>query len=78
MQMGVEIRGRSEALNETDHAALGFDALESRLFDQKRGNDPVDDLQDGREQFGMCVENSKRSGIGNESTHRRTGTRGMT
>ncbi len=28
-------------------------AFESRLFDQKCGNDPVHDLQDGREQVGM-------------------------
>jgi hypothetical protein len=26
------------------------------LLDQKCGNDPVDDLQDGREQFRMCSE----------------------
>jgi len=37
MQMDVEIGGRSEALNEGDRAALGFDAFESRLFDQKPG-----------------------------------------
>jgi len=56
---------------------LPFGALESGLWDEKCGNDPVDDLQDGREQLG-CVANSKRTGIGNESIHWRTGTRGMT
>ena len=35
MQMDVEIGGRAEALNEGDRAALGFGALEPRLFDQK-------------------------------------------
>ena len=34
----------------------GFGALESRLFGEKCGNDPVDDLQDGREQLRMCSE----------------------
>jgi hypothetical protein len=35
-----------------EHAWVG--AFESRLFDQKRGNDPVDDLQHGGQQMGMC------------------------
>jgi len=35
---------------------LPFGALESGLWDEKCGNDPVDDLQDGREQLGMCSE----------------------
>lgn len=43
---GDFVSGRAEALNEGDRAALGFDALEPRLFDQKGRNDPVDDLQD--------------------------------
>ena len=42
----------------------------------KRGNDPVDDLQDGREQPGMCSEQQAKRDR-NESSHCRTGTRGM-
>ena len=48
--------GRAETLDERDGAGVGFGALESCLLDQKCGNDPVDDLQDGREQFRMCSE----------------------
>ncbi len=47
--MYVQVGGRSKALYQRDGTALGFGALESRLLDQKRGNDPVDDLQHGRE-----------------------------
>ena len=54
--MDVQIGGRSEALDERDGAGVGFGALESGLLDQKCGNDPVDDSQDGREQLGMCSE----------------------
>ncbi len=53
---GDFVSGRAEALNEGDRAALGFGAFESRWLDQKCGNDPVDDLQDGREQLRMCSE----------------------
>ena len=35
-------------------ARVGFGALESGLLDQKCGNDPVDDSQDGREELWMC------------------------
>jgi hypothetical protein len=77
MQMNVEIGGRVETLNQCDGASCGFDAFESGLLDQKCGNDPVDDLQDGREQLRMRSEQQAK-GIGNESTHWRTGTRGMT
>jgi len=41
---------------ERDGAGVGFGTLESRLLDQKCRYDPVDDLQDRREQFGMCSE----------------------
>ncbi|HUL18637.1 MAG TPA: hypothetical protein VLV29_05155 [Steroidobacteraceae bacterium] len=45
MQMNVEIGGRAEALDERDRTAVSLAALQSRLFDQKCGNDAVDDLQ---------------------------------
>ncbi len=51
--MNVEIGGRAKALDKDDGAGVGLGAFESRLFDQKRRNDPVDDLQDRREQMGM-------------------------
>jgi hypothetical protein len=50
---------RSQPLHgfhERDHAGTGIAVLESRLLDRKSGNDPVDDLQDRREQFGMGGE----------------------
>jgi hypothetical protein len=50
---------RSQPLHgfhEHDRAGTGIAVLESRLLDRKSGNDPVDDLQDRREQFGMGGE----------------------
>ena len=58
--MDVQIGGRSEALDQRDGAGGGFGALESRLLDQKCRNDPVDDLQDGREQVRMCSEETTK------------------
>ena len=50
-------RGRAkDGTHQRDGAGVGFGALESGLLDQKCGNDPVDDLQDGREQLRMCSE----------------------
>jgi hypothetical protein len=50
-------RGRAtDGTHQRDGAGVGFGAFESGLLDQKRGNDPVDDSQDGREQLGMCSE----------------------
>jgi hypothetical protein len=45
MQMNVEIGGRAEALDERDRTGVSLAALQSRLFDQKGGNDAVDALQ---------------------------------
>jgi hypothetical protein len=45
MQMNVEIGGATEALDERDRTAVCLAAFASRLFDQKCGNDAVDDLQ---------------------------------
>ena len=53
MHMEVEIGGRAETMDEGDGAGVGLGALESRLFAQKCGDDPVDGLQDRREQLGM-------------------------
>jgi len=39
---------------------VGFGAFEFRLLDQKSANNPVDDLQDGREQLGMCGEEATK------------------
>ena len=43
--MNVEIGRRTEALDERDRTAVSLAAFVSRLFDQKGGNDAVDDLQ---------------------------------
>ena len=45
MQMDVEIGRRAEALDERDRTAVSLAALQSCLFEQERGNDAVDDLQ---------------------------------
>jgi hypothetical protein len=45
MQMNVEIGSRAEALDERDRTGVGLAAFQSRLFDQKCGNDPVNALQ---------------------------------
>jgi len=73
MQMDVEIGGRSEALDERDGAGVGFGALESGLLDQKCGNDPVDDLQDGREQLRMCSEQQAKRDRKHPLAHRHPG-----
>ncbi|MDQ3565393.1 MAG: hypothetical protein M3436_15120 [Pseudomonadota bacterium] len=39
--------------NQRDGAGVSFGTLESRLLDRECRNDPVDDLQDRREQPGM-------------------------
>ena len=49
MQMDVEIGRRAEALDERDRTAVGLAAWQSRLFDQKGGNDAVNALQQRRE-----------------------------
>jgi hypothetical protein len=50
------VSDRAETLDQRDGLGLGFGALESRLLDQKCGNDPVDDLQRGGAQVGMGGE----------------------
>ena len=45
MQMNVEIGRRAEALDERDRTGVSLGAFQSRLFDQKCGNDAVNALQ---------------------------------
>ena len=54
--MDIEVGGRAKALDEGHRAGVGFGAFESRLFNQKCRYGPVDDLQDRREERGMCSE----------------------
>src|SRR3954471_23208572 len=77
MQMNVEMGRRAEALDERDRTAVSLAAFASRLFDQKGGNDTMDVCNSGESRSGWAA-NRMRSGIGNESTHWRTGTRGIT
>ena len=56
VQMDVEVGGRANRLPEGHRAGVGFGAFESRLFNQKCRYGPVDDLQDRREERGMCSE----------------------
>ena len=53
MQINVQVSRRAEALDERERTAMSLAALESRLLDQKCGNDAVDALQQRREQIGM-------------------------
>jgi transposase InsO family protein len=62
MQMNIQIGRRAEALDERDRTAVSLAALQSRLFDQKCGDDAVDALQQRREQFGMGSEQDARAG----------------
>ena len=48
----LRLAAEPKPLDERDGAGVGFGALEPPLLDQKCGNDPVDDSQDGREQLG--------------------------
>src|SRR3954463_13174534 len=61
MQMDVEIGRRAEALDERDCAAVSLATFASRLFDQKGGNDAVDDLQQWGEQIGMGGQQDARA-----------------
>lgn len=56
MQMDVEIGGGAEALDDGDGAVVGFAAFECRLFEQKLGNDALNDLQYRGEQLRMVGE----------------------
>ena len=49
--MNVQIGGGAKALDQGDGAGVGFAAFEPCLFDQKAGNDAVNDLQYRREQL---------------------------
>ena len=53
MQMNVQVGGRAEALDEGDGTGGGLIALLAGLFEQERGNRPMDDLQYREEQVGM-------------------------
>ena len=45
--MNIQIGSRAEALDERDRAGVGFATFDSRLLDQKCGNDAMDHLQHG-------------------------------
>ena len=61
-QVNVQIGGGAKALDEGDGAGGGFAAFDARLPDQMRRNDPVNDLQYRREQFGMDREQAAQWG----------------
>ena len=62
MQMDVQIGGGAKTLDEGDRAGVGCTASQSRLFEQKSRDDPVDDAQHRREQLGMSGEqNAQRN-----------------
>ena len=63
MQMDVQVGGRAKALDESDRARVGCATFQSRLLDQKARDNPVDNRQHRREQFGMGgEEDAQRNG----------------
>ena len=75
--MYVEIGRRPEALDQRDRAAVGFVGLETGLLEQVARDQRCTTCNTGVTSTG-CAANSRRSGMGSDSTHWRTGTRGMT
>ena len=51
--MNIHISSRAEALDEHGSTGVGFATFDSRLLDQKGGNDAMDHLQHGPEQLRM-------------------------
>jgi hypothetical protein len=62
VQMNVQIGCRAEALNEGDRAGVGCAAFQSGLLDQKCRDDPMNDLQQRREQLRMGGQQDARAG----------------
>ena len=54
--MNVEIGRGTETLDQGDSARVGFAVFQSLLLDQKAGDNAADDVQHGREPFGMGGE----------------------
>ena len=47
VETNIQVGGGAKALDEGDGTGIGFAAFEPCLFDQKAGNDAVNDLQHG-------------------------------
>ena len=56
MQGDVSFGGGAKALDEGDRTAGGFAAFDVCLFDEKSGDDAMNDLQYRRQPFGMHRE----------------------
>ena len=78
MEVNIEIGRRPKSLDQRDRAAVGLKGLEASLIKQVARDHAVHDLQHRRYQHRLCSQLAKRSGMGSDSTHWRTGTRGMT
>ncbi len=76
--MNVEIGRRPKALDRRDCAAVGLKGLVTGLIQQVARDYAVHHLQHRRDQHRLRGQLVKRSGMGSDSTHWRTGTRGMT
>ena len=77
MKVNVQAGGRAKAPIQSDRTAVSLVGLEPGLTEQVARDCAVHHLQHGRHQLG-CAASSRRSGMGGESTHWRTGTWGMT
>ena len=73
---GLSLGRRPKTLDQRDGSAVGFVRLEPSLAEQMARDHAVHHLQHRRDQFGLRGKLANRSGIGSESTHWRTGTRG--
>ena len=60
MQMNVQVRSRTEALDERDGAGGGLIAFLAGLLEEKRGNRAMDDLQYREETLGMDGKETAR------------------
>jgi hypothetical protein len=69
---------RAEALYQRDRATMAFVRREPGLLQQVAREHPLHHLQHRRDELGLRGQLAKRSGIGSDNTHCRTGTCGMT
>ena len=78
MQMNVQVGGRAESLDEGDRAGVGCGAFQVCLLEQKPRDDAGWMMRSASVRSSGCAANRTRNGIGSDSTHCRTGTRGIT
>ena len=74
--MNVQIGGRSKTLDQSDRTAVSLLGLQPALIEQKACGGACTTYITGVTSLG-CAASSRRSRMGGESAHWRTGTCGM-